>query len=89
MVEWQTRRIQNPVLKHGCRFKSCQGHQNTHYAGVAKLADALVLGTSGEIRGGSSPSTRTDYDGKCSSVVEHLTVTQAVAGSIPVTYPKN
>ena len=25
------------------------------YAGVAKLVDALVLGTSGAIRGGSSP----------------------------------
>ncbi len=28
-------------------------------AGVAKLVDALVLGTSGVTRGGSSPSTRT------------------------------
>ena len=26
------------------------------YAGVAELVDALVLGTSGERRGGSSPS---------------------------------
>ena len=29
------------------------------YAGVAELVDALVLGTSGESRGGSSPSART------------------------------
>ena len=28
-------------------------------AGVAELVDALVLGTSGESRGGSSPSART------------------------------
>ena len=30
-------------------------------ANVAKLADALVLGTSGVTRGGSSPSIRTKY----------------------------
>ncbi len=29
-------------------------------AGVAELVDALVLGTSGENRGGSSPSARTN-----------------------------
>jgi hypothetical protein len=29
------------------------------FAGVAELVDALVLGTSGESRGGSSPSART------------------------------
>ena len=31
----------------------------TECAGVAELVDALVLGTSGESRGGSSPSART------------------------------
>ena len=30
-----------------------------YFAGVAELVDALVLGTSGESRGGSSPSART------------------------------
>ena len=30
-----------------------------YLAGVAELVDALVLGTSGESRGGSSPSART------------------------------
>ena len=30
------------------------------FAGVAELVDALVLGTSGESRGGSSPSARTN-----------------------------
>jgi hypothetical protein len=29
-------------------------------AGVAELVDALDLGSSGETRGGSSPSTRTE-----------------------------
>ena len=32
---------------------------NGEHAGVAELVDALVLGTSGESRGGSSPSART------------------------------
>ena len=32
---------------------------NGSFAGVAELVDALVLGTSGESRGGSSPSART------------------------------
>ena len=32
---------------------------NGYCAGVAELVDALVLGTSGESRGGSSPSART------------------------------
>ena len=33
--------------------------RNGSLAGVAELVDALVLGTSGESRGGSSPSART------------------------------
>ena len=33
--------------------------RNGSFAGVAELVDALVLGTSGESRGGSSPSART------------------------------
>ena len=33
--------------------------RNVSLAGVAELVDALVLGTSGESRGGSSPSART------------------------------
>ena len=33
--------------------------RNGLFAGVAELVDALVLGTSGESRGGSSPSART------------------------------
>ena len=34
-------------------------------AGVAELVDALVLGTSGESRGGSSPSARTSTCVNC------------------------
>ncbi len=33
------------------------------YAGVAELVDALALGASGAIRGGSSPSARTILSG--------------------------
>ena len=33
----------------------------SHCAGVAELVDALVLGTSGLGRGGSSPFTRTTF----------------------------
>ena len=39
------------------RYKTAS--RNGLFAGVAELVDALVLGTSGESRGGSSPSART------------------------------
>ena len=39
------------------RYKTAS--RNGSFAGVAELVDALVLGTSGESRGGSSPSART------------------------------
>ena len=41
----------------------------TKYAGVAELADALDLGSSGATRGGSSPLTRTNYLNSCLSRV--------------------
>ena len=43
--------VRKPILDSAGR--------NGSFAGVAELVDALVLGTSGESRGGSSPSART------------------------------
>ena len=42
-------------------FRPNPTYQDALHAGVAELVDALVLGTSGAIRGGSSPSTRTSH----------------------------
>ncbi len=53
---------------------------------MAELADALVLGTSEVIRGGSSPSIRIWV---CSSVVEHRAFNLVVVGSSPITLSKN
>ena len=39
-------------------------------AGVAELVDALVLGTSDESRGGSSPSARTNPAHLCNKLTE-------------------
>ncbi len=48
------------VNSDGRRVVSPQGlGGRREIAGVAELVDALVLGTSGESRGGSSPSART------------------------------
>ena len=49
---------------------------------MAELADALVLGTNEEIRGGSSPSIRIRV---CSSVVEHRAFNLVAVGSSPIT----
>ena len=49
---------------------------------MAELADALVLGTSKGICGGSSPSIRKRV---CSSVVEHRAFNLVVVGSNPIT----
>ena len=43
----------------GCRFESYRVHHSLIIAGMAELVDALDLGSSGEIHGGSSPFTRT------------------------------
>ena len=43
----------------------CSGNSNRWsqaHASVAELVDALDLGSSGEIRGGSIPSTRTNFE---------------------------
>lgn len=51
---------------------------------MAKLVDALDLGSSAARRGGSSPSTRTKKDCfQLAQLVEQLTVNQWVAGSSP------
>lgn len=49
------------ALACGARDSGFDFHPSPHlhFAGMVKLVAALVLGTSGEIRGGSSPSTRT------------------------------
>ena len=49
---------------------------------MAELADALVLGTSKGICGGSSPSIRRRV---CSSVVEHRAFNLVAVGSSPIT----
>ena len=48
-----------------------------NYAAVVKLADTPDLGSGGEIRGGSSPSSRTNYNkkiifGRFSSLILYL-----------------
>lgn len=53
---------------------------------MAELADALVLGTNEEIRGGSSPSIRIRV---CSSVVEHRAFNLVAVGSSPITPKKS
>ena len=50
---------------------------------MAKLVDALDLGSSVEIREGSSPFIRTKFLFQSSTAVVQLTVNQLVAGSIP------
>jgi hypothetical protein len=70
----------------GCARRLQELYKRSLPAGVAELADALDLGSSGFNRGSSSLPVRTMNDHECgsSSVVEHHLAKVGVAGSNPV-----
>ena len=71
-----------------CILDRAVKHMRSHkkfkeYADVAELVDALVLGTSIERCGGSSPFIRTKVIFPHGAAVAQLTVNQLVGGSNP------